>query len=132
MSIRKIVIFFSVVCGLAAVISLFMGIRVLLGTNHGYFINLRVFGLAEKGTITAFIGNLIGTAISVVGFGAMAVYGFANSQQAKKNGFIFGLIMSGICLVSLIAAIASKSFNMGNLYILFVPVAYTIAILKSA
>lgn len=129
---RKIVIFFSVVCGLAAIISLIMGINVLRGTNHGFMVNLRLFRLAEKGNIVPFIGNLVGTAIYVVGFGIMALYGFSNSQQAKKNGFIYGLIMSGVCFVSLIAAIVSKDFNMGHVYILFVPVAYTIAILKSA
>ena len=127
---RKISIFCSVLCGITAILSLVMGVRVL--TGHGYIIGLRIFSLAQNGTITGFIGNLLGVAVSCVGFGAMALYGFINSQNAKKNAFVFGLIMSGVCLISVISAIITKTFTIGDLYMLALPVAYTIAVLTSA
>ena len=136
---RKIVIFCSVLCGITAVLSLIMGIRVLFtGTGssypgfYNYYIGIRVFSMAQSGSIGGFIGNLLGVAVSCVGFGAMALYGFMNSQNAKKNAFVFGLIMTGVCLISVISAIISKSFTIGDLYMLALPAAYTFAILKSA
>ena len=133
---RKIVIFCSVLCGITAVLSLIMGIRVLFaGSGSGYYnyhIGIRMFGMAQSGTIGGFIGNLLGVAVSCVGFGALALYGFMNSQNAKKNAFIFGLIMTGVCLVSVISAIITKSFTIGDLYMLALPAAYTAAVLKSA
>ena len=134
---RKVVIFCSILCGITAVVSLIMGIRVIfLGTgNNGYanrIIGISIFGMAQSGTIGGFIGNLLGVAVSCVGFGAMALYGFINSQNAKKNAFVFGLIMSGVCLISVISAIITKTFTIGDLYMLALPVAYTIAVLTSA
>ena len=131
---RKIVIFCSVLCGITAILSLVMGIRVLfIGTkSNSYFIALRVFSMAQSGTISGFIGNLLGVAVSFAGFGAMALYGFANSQNAKKNAFVFGCIMTGVCLISVIVAIVSKTFTIGDLYMLALPAAYTLAVLKSA
>ena len=127
---RRIVIFCSILCGITAVLSVVMGIRVL--TGHGYIIGLRIFSMAQKGTMTGFIGNLLGMAVSCVGFGVLALYGFINSQEAKKNAFIYGLIMTGVCLISVIVAIASKTFTIGDLYMLALPAAYTFAVLKSA
>ena len=132
--IRKIVIFCSVLCGITAVLSLVRGIRVLvIGTgNNNYFVALRVFGMAQSGTIGGFIGNLLSVAVSCVGFGALAFYGLIGSQNAKKNAFFFGLIMTGVCLISVIVSIFSKTFTIGDLYMLALPAAYTIAVLKSA
>lgn len=127
---KKIIIFCSVLCGITAVLSLIMGIRVL--TGQGYYIGLRIFSMAERGTITGFIGNLLGIAVSCAGFGVLAVCGFGNSQSMKKNAFVFGLIMTGVCLVSMIAAIFTKNFTIGDLYILALPAVYTLAVLKSA
>lgn len=129
---RKVVIFCSILCGITALLSIFMGIRVLTGTGNNYFIGIRVFGMAQNGTMGGFIGNLLGIAVSGVGYGAMALYGFMNSQNAKKNAFVFGLIMTGVCLVSVIVSIASKTFTIGDLYMLALPAAYTFAVLKSA
>ena len=136
---RKIVIFCSVLCGITAVLSLIMGIRVLfagMGNSpyryYNYYIGIRVFSMAQSGTIGGFIGNLLGVAVSCVGFGAMTLYGFMNSQNAKKNAFVFGLIMTGVCLVSVISAIITKSFTIGDLYMLALPAAYTFAVHKYA
>ena len=127
---KKVIIFCSVLCGITAVLSLIMGIRVLSG--HSYIITLKIFSMAERGTLTGFIGNLLGVAVSCVGFGALAVCGFIDSQNAKKNAFFFGLAMTGLCLISMISAIFTKSFTIGDLYILALPAVYTLAVLKSA
>lgn len=127
---KKVINACSVLCGVTALLSLVMGIRVLTGGN--FFIGLRIFSMAENGTFIGFIGNLLGVAVSCLGFGALAVYGFGSSQNAKRSGFIYGLIMTGICLVSMIAAVIGRSFTIGDLFIAALPAVYTFAVLKSA
>ena len=127
---KRVITICSVLCGIVALLSLVMGIRVL--TGHGFFIGLRIFSMAESGTFIGFIGNLLGIAVSCAGFGVLAWYGFGKSQSAKKNGFIYGLVMTGICLISMIAAIIGRQFTIGDLFILALPAVYTFAVLKSA
>lgn len=127
---KRVINICSVLCGIVALLSLVMGIRVL--TGHGFFIGLRIFSMAESGTFIGFIGNLLGIAVSCAGFGALAWYGFSQSQSAKKNSFVYGLVMTGICLVSMVAAIIGREFTIGDLFILALPAVYTYAVLKSA
>lgn len=127
---KKVINVCSVLCGITALLSLVMGIRVLAGGS--FFIGLRIFSMAENGTFIGFLGNLLGMAAAILGFGILAVCGFGSSKNAKRNGFIYGLIMTGICLISMIAAIIGKSFNIGDLFIFVLPTVYTYATLKSA
>lgn len=127
---KKVINICSVLCGITAVLSLIMGIRVLTGGN--FLIGLRIFNMAESGTFISFLGNLLGAAVSCLGFGALALYGFGSSHSAKRNGFIYGLIMTAICLISMIAAIIGRSFTIGDIFIAALPAVYTFAVLKSA
>ncbi|MDE5992561.1 MAG: hypothetical protein K2G87_05870 [Oscillospiraceae bacterium] len=127
---KKVINICSVLCGIVALLSLVMGIRVLTGGR--FFIGLRIFSMAENGTFISFIGNLLGIAVSCLGFGALALYGFVSSQNAKRNSFIYGLIMTAICLISMVASIFSRSFTIGDLFIAVLPAVYTFAVLKSA
>ncbi|MDE6747058.1 MAG: hypothetical protein K2J72_10575 [Oscillospiraceae bacterium] len=127
---KKVINACSVLCGVTALLSLVMGIRVITGGN--FFIGLRIFSMAENGTFIGFIGNLLGVAVSCLGFGVLAVCGFGSSQNAKRSGFIYGLIMTGICIISMIAAIIGRSFTIGDLFIAALPAVYTFAVLKSA
>ena len=127
---KKVINICSVLCGIIAVLSLIMGIRILTGGN--FFIGLRIFNMAEKGTFISFIGNLLGVAVSCLGFGSLAVCGFQGSKSAKRSGFIYGLIMTAICLISMIASIIGRSFTVGDLFIAVLPAVYTFAVLKSA
>lgn len=127
---KRVISICSVLCGITAAASLIMGISVLLGKS--FLFDFRVFGIIESGTFFGFIGNVLGTAISCIGFGLLAWYGFGKSQSAKRNGFIYGLIMTGICLISMIAAIIGGGFTLGNLFIFALPAVYTYAVLKSA
>lgn len=127
---KRVVNICSVLCGITAAASLIMGISVLMGKS--FIFDFRVFGIVESGTFFGFIGNVLGTAISCIGFGLLAWYGFGKSQSAKRNGFIYGLVMTGICLISMIAAIIGGGFTLGNLFIFALPAVYTYAVLKSA
>ena len=127
---KKVIYSCAVLSGVAALLSLVMGIRVL--TGHSYFIGLRIFNMAASGSISGFIGNLLGIAVTCLGFGALAVCGFGSSQKAKRDGFMYGIAMTVVCLVSMIAAIVSKSFTMGDLFLTALPAVYTFAMLKSA
>lgn len=127
---KRVINICSVLCGIVAVSSLVMGISVLFGKSFGF--DFRIFGIIERGTFFGFIGNIVGTAVTCIGFGLLALYGFGKSQSAKKNGFIYGLVMTGICLVSMIAAIIGGGFTLGNLFIFALPAVYTFAVLKSA
>lgn len=127
---KRVINICSVLCGIVSAASLIMGISVLFGKS--FIFDFRIFGIVERGTFFGFIGNIVGTAISFIGFGLLAWYGFGKSQSAKRNGFIYGLVMTGICLVSMIAAIVGGGFTLGNLFIFALPAVYTFAVLKSA
>ena len=127
---KKVIYSCSILCGITALITLVLGIRVL--TGHNYIIGLRIFNMAARGSFTGFIGNLLGIAVTCLGFGMLAVCGFIGSQKAKRDGFIYGIAMTVVCLVSMIAAIVSKNFTIGDLFLTALPAVYTIAVLKSA
>lgn len=129
---RKLIDITSVLCGIIALVSLVMGIRVL--TGHGYFMGLAIFSMARRGTMLGFIGNILGIAVTCGGFGAMGFYGFTSyrSASSRKNAFIWGLVMSAICLLSLVCSFFARSFNFGDIIILALPLLYTYGIFKSA
>lgn len=128
---RKLIDITSLLCGIAAIVSLIFGIRVL--TGHGYFIGLALFSMTRQGTVFGFIGNIIGIAVTCGGFGAMGFYGLTSPRSAssRKNAFIWGLVMSVICLVSLVCSIFAGSFNFGDIIFLALPLIYTYGIFKS-
>ena len=102
---KKVLNVCSVLCGITALLSLIMGIRVL-ATGGSFLIGLRIFGMAERGTFAGFIGNLLGIAISC--------------------------LLTGICLISMIASIIGRSFSIGDLFIVALPAVYTYAVLRTA
>lgn len=127
---KKLINICSAACAIAALITLIFGIRAL--TGHGYLIGLRVFGMAQRGTFMGFIGNLTGIAIACAGFGAMAFFGFSKAPSAKRKGFLWGIAMTVICVVSGIAAIVGGWFTFGDLIIAALPAIYTYGMFRSA
>ena len=129
---RKLIDITSLLCGIVAIVSLIFGIRVI--TGHGYFIGLALFSMTRQGTIFGFLGNILGIAVTCGGFGAMGFYGLTSSRSSssRKNAFIWGLVMSAICLISLICSIFAGSFNFGDIFFLALPLLYTYGIFKSA
>ena len=120
----------SVLCGIISVLSLIFGIRSL--TGHNFLISLRLFNMAANGTFFGFIGNVLGIAVTCLGFGALAYFGFRKDTSSKKQGFIYGLVLTGICLLSLVISIFTGHFTLGDLFITAVPAVYTLALLKTA
>lgn len=128
---RKLIDITSLLCGLVAIASLIMGVRVL--TGHGYFMGLAIFSMVRRGTVMGYLGNIIGIAVTCGGFGAMSFYGLtSNRSSSRKNAFIWGLIMSAICLVSFACSIFARTFNFGDVVLLALPLLYTFGIFKSA
>lgn len=127
---KKVINICSVLCGVTALLSFVMGVRALMGRS--YYAGFRIFNMIESGRGFGFIGNFLGFAVVCIGFGILAVCGFLSTQAAKRKGFIYGLIMTGICLISMIAAVIGGSFTIGDLFIAALPAVYTFAVLKSA
>lgn len=127
---RKTLDVCTLFCGAVALLSLIFGIRVMTGGS--FFIGLRLFSMAERGTFMGFIGNLLGIIINCMGFGALAVFGFSRSVKMRKYGFICGLLMTGLCIISAIAAAIAGSFTLGDIFIVALPAVYTFAMLKTA
>ena len=129
---RKLIDITSLLCGIVAIVSLIFGIRVL--TGHGYFIGLALISMTRQGTVFGFIGNIIGIAVTCGGFGAMGFYGLTSprSVSSRKKAFIWGLVMSAVCLVSLVCSIFAGSFSFGDIVFIALPLIYTYGIFKSA
>ncbi len=122
----------SVLCGIAALVSLIAGIRCLMG--HSAFISLVMFSMVRQGTVTGFMGNLVSVALTAIGFGSMAFFGLTglNSNSRARKAFVWGLVMTGLCALSLLCSIFAHSFNFGDIILLILPAVYTFAVLKSA
>ena len=127
---KKVLSVCSVLSGIISAISLIFGIRAL--TSHSYFISFGLFRMVANGTFFGFIGNVLGVAITCLGFGVLAYFGFSKDIHSKKKGFIYGLILTGICLLSLIISIFTGHFTLGDLFITAVPAVYTLALIKTA
>lgn len=106
------------------------GIRAL--TGHNFLISLRLFNMAANGTFFGFIGNIPGIAVTCLGFGVPAYFGFSKDIHSRKKGFIYGLVLTGICLLSLIVSVFTHHFTLGDLFITAVPAVYTFALPKTA
>lgn len=100
---KKVLSVCSVLSGIISVLSLIFGIRAL--TGHNFLISLRLFNMAANGTFFGFIGNIPGIAVTCLGFGVPAYFGFSKDIHSKKKGFIYGLVLTGICLLSLIVSV---------------------------
>lgn len=127
---RKIIDICSLLCAVVAVVSAVFGIRVLMG--KGIFVGLRIFSMAESGTFMGFLGNLLGMVITCMGFGVMAFLGFKGGSSANKKGFLYGAAMTVLSVVSMIMAIVSGSFTIGDMLMAALPAVYTYALLKTA
>lgn len=127
---KKVLSVCSVLSGIISVLSLIFGIRAL--TGHNFLISLRLFNMAANGTFFGFIGNIPGIAVTCLGFGVLVYFGFSKDIHSKKKGFIYGLVLTGICLLSLIVSAFTHQFTLGDLFITAVPAVYTFALLKTA
>lgn len=129
---KKTIRICSFLCAVMALMTLAMGIAAI--TGHSFFIGIRLFSLAANGGLTGFLGNLLGVAITFFGFGALALYGFNADKDAsaRKNAFIYGCIMTVICIISTIFALVTRKFTMGDLMAAALPAIYTFAVFKSA
>ncbi|MGN0696313.1 MAG: hypothetical protein ACI4J5_06085 [Oscillospiraceae bacterium] len=129
---KKTIRICSFLCAVMAVLTLAMGIAAM--TGHSFFIGIRLFNLAANGGLTGFLGNLLGAAITFFGFGALALYGFNSDKDtsARKNAFIYGCIMTGICVISAVFSLVTRRFTMGDLLAAALPAVYTFAVFRSA
>lgn len=129
---KEVVKVTSVLCGIITLVTVIFGIRLV--TGHGFYIGIAMFSMARSGTMMGYIGNILGIAVTAVGFGLMAYLGFDSfrSQQAKKKAFVWGVVMSSICLLSLICSIFAGTFNFGDMLLLALPAIYTFALIKTA
>lgn len=129
---KKTIRICSFLCAVTALLTLVMGIYVL--TGHNFFIGIRLFNIAASGGFTGFIGNLLGIAVTFFGFGVLAIYGFNADRDsgARKNAFIYGCVMTVICIISAFFALFTHNFTIGDLMAAALPAIYTFAVFKSA
>lgn len=122
----------SALSAVVALVSLVFGFRVLGG--NGFFYGFALFSMTRSGTIMGFIGNLVGIALTVIGFGVMAYSGFTlkSDRSSSRRAFIWGCVMIGLCTLSLICSFFARTFNFGDIILTALPVAYTYSVFKTA
>ncbi|MGN1416712.1 MAG: hypothetical protein ACI4XF_07715 [Oscillospiraceae bacterium] len=129
---KKTIRICSFLCAVMALLTLIMGIAAI--TGHSFFIGIRLFSLVSNGGFTGFLGNLLGAVLTFLGFGALALYGFSADKDsgARKNAFIYGCIMTAVCVISAVFSLVSRSFTMGDIISAALPAIYTFAVFRSA
>lgn len=120
----------SILSLLIAIIMLMLGIRALFGRS--VFVGLALFSMARNGTAMEFIGNILGIIIACGGFGLMGMHGLSSSNSSKQSGVIYGIIMTIICIISMICSMVIKSLGLGDILMVLLPVAYTIAVINTS
>ena len=125
---KKVLQVSSVLCGILALSAVWLAVRSLF--VHGYFASWALFSMTRSGSAFGMLGNIIGIAFTVIGFGAMCYYGLF--KKGGKNGFLWGAAMTALSLLSLIMSIFSGSFNFGDILLLILAAAYTYSTIKLA
>ncbi|MGN0553254.1 MAG: hypothetical protein ACI4I1_07715 [Oscillospiraceae bacterium] len=125
---KKVLQITSVLCGILALSGIWLGFRSLF--SHGYFVSWALFSMTRSGTAMGMLGNIIGIAFTVIGFGAMCYYGLF--YKGGKNAFIWGAVMTALSALSLIMSIFGGSFNFGDILLLALAGAYTYSTIKLA
>lgn len=125
---KKVLQISSVLCGILALSGIWLAFRSLFG--NGYFVNWALFSMTRSGTAFGMLGNIIGIAFTVIGFGAMCFYGLF--KKGGRNAFIWGAVMTVLSVVSLIMSIFGGSFNFGDILLLVLAGAYTYSTIKLA
>lgn len=129
---KKVLTVSSILCGVMALVSLITGIQVLSG--RGYFVGLAMFSMVRSGTVMGFFGNIVSIALTCGGFGTMAYHGLfsGSSSKSHKNAFVWGCVMTVLCIISLICSFGAGTFNFGDIILTALPAVYTYSLLKTA
>lgn len=125
---KKVLQISSILCGILALSAIWLGVRSLFG--HGSFVSWALFSMTKSGTVFGMLGNIIGIAFTVIGFGAMCFYGLF--KKVGRNAFIWGAVMTLLSVLSLIMSIVGGSFNFGDILLLILAGAYTYSTIKLA
>lgn len=118
----------------AALLLLVMGLVTTFNSRSSYFFGIAIFNMMRRGTFMGFIGNIISVGLAVLGFGAMGFYGFrfVSDSSKSKEAFLWGLVMLGVCAISLVMSIFARTFTIGDIVLLALPAVYTFAVFKTA
>lgn len=125
---KKVLQVTSVLSGILALSGIWLAFRSLFG--NGYFVSWALFSMTRSGSAFGMLGNIIGIAFTVIGFGAMCYYGLF--RKGGKNAFVWGAVMTVLSVLSLIMSLFSGSFNFGDILLLFLAGAYTYSTIKLA
>lgn len=125
---KKVLQISSVLCGILALSGIWLAFRSLF--SHSYFVSWALFSMTRHGTAMGMLGNIIGIAFTVIGFGAMCYYGLF--KKGGKNAFIWGAVMTALSALSLIMSIFGGSFNFGDILLLALSGTYTYSTIKLA
>lgn len=124
---KKVLNITSILCGIIAISGIWLAFKSLSGN---YFVSWALFSMTRNGNAMGFLGNIIGIAFTVIGFGAMSFRGLTGKN--KKSAFIWGAVMTGMSLLSMIMSIISGSFNFGDILLLVLSAVYTYSVLQLA
>lgn len=125
---KKVLQITSVLSGILALSGIWLGIRSLF--VRGYFVSWALFSMTRSGSAFGMLGNIIGIAFTVIGFGAMCYYGLF--RKGGKNAFVWGAVMTVLSVLSLLMSLFSGSFNFGDILLLLLAGAYTYSTIKLA
>ena len=125
---KKVLQVTSVLSGILALSGIWLAFRSLFG--HGYYVSWALFSMTRSGSAFGMLGNIIGIAFTVIGFGAMCYYGLF--YKGGKSAFVWGAVMTALSALSLIMSIFGGSFNFGDILLLALSGAYTYSTIKLA
>ena len=102
-----------VLCFLVAAASV---IFALFAQNaKGFFVGLAFFRTVQSGGFIGMIGNIFGVLLTAGGFAAAGYFGLTKDD---KKALIASVLMSGLCLISLIFTFFQGTFTLGDVIIL--------------
>lgn len=124
--------FLVVMCAISCIMILFANIPTLF--SKSWFLHHMTLGIIRSGGALGFLGNLIVIIAMAYCYGSMAYEGFMilSYKSHHKQALLYGLICTGICILSMIFSIAGKMFVLGDLVVVLFAILYCVAVLINA
>lgn len=124
----------SLLCGIAAVLSLVSNISLFFGRELG-LMRMSFFSLITESGVLGVIGKIIGMLVMVAGLGLMCFFGFkATGKNGAKYGniaMIVGISMSCVMIISLIVNMLGSFFGMSDIIMLGLTLTYCVSVFLS-
>ena len=112
------------ISAIACILMLVINIPLLF--TDSWFLRFAAFSMLRNASTLGFIGNIIFLVLTCYCLSGMSWNGarMLNTGEGQGNALLYGLAVLVIGIISLIFAVVQKTFTLGDIIFLMLPLAY--------